>query len=112
MLLDEVEHAAGANDIDKNAVDRRALVDRHFGLRDRAVAGDVATEAAIEVQDVDAFVETLAADFDKFFGGPLEPCGVHPAFRMPDRFESLPVPGITPQDPVLDGFADCEFLSH
>src|SRR5206468_11197989 len=86
--------------------------DVHLVLRNGVVTGDFATEPAVEVQNVDAFVEALAADLNELFSGSLKPCGVHPAFGVPDGFEALPIAGVTPQNPVVDSFADCEFLSH
>src|SRR5207237_6698817 len=113
ILFEEVVHAAGAQHIDENAVDSAALADRHFRLRDRAIARDVAAESTVEVvDDAGAFIEAVGADLDEFIGGALEPCGVHPALGMPDRFEALPIAGIAPQDPVIQSFLYCEFLSR
>ena len=112
ILFHEIVHPSGAQHVDENAFNTGALADGHFGLRDCTVVRDVAAKAAVEVQNIDAFVEALAADLNKLFSGSLEPGSVHPTFGVPDGFEALPIAGVTPQDPVVDGFADCEFLSH
>ena len=107
MFYQEIVHAPGAKDIDQNPIDCGALADRHFRLRDRSLAGDVAGKSPVKVQDVDALVEAFSTDLDELFRRALEPGGVHPAFGMPHRFEALPIAGIPPQYPVVYRFADC-----
>src|SRR5215469_16126029 len=103
----EVVEAARAHHVDHNAVDLGPLVDRHLGLRDRPVPGNVGRVAAQEVQDADALVEPLPADRDEVPRRSLEPGSGHPALGgMPYRGEPFPVPGVTPQRPVLHKLAD------
>ena len=107
----EIVETAGAHDVDLEAVHLRALIDRHLGLRDRAVANDVAGEAAQEVKNADAALEPGAADLDELLRGTLKPRRRHPAIVVPDGREALPVSGIAPQRPVLDHFSNRELVS-
>src|SRR5690606_14637539 len=81
---EEIVEAAGANRVDDDAVDARALVDRHFRLRDRAVADDVARVGAQEVDDADAALESRAPRARELRRGALEPRRRHPAVIVPD----------------------------
>jgi len=105
----KVVETARAQDVDRNAVDLGPLADRHLGLCDGPVPGNVGRMAAEEVQDADAGVEPPAAGRDEVMRGPLEPSGGHPALGgVPHRGEPFPVPGVTPQRPVLHELADGE----
>ena len=42
MFYQEIVHAPGAKDFDQNPIDCSALADRHFCLRDRSLARDIA----------------------------------------------------------------------
>src|SRR5438105_11710963 len=95
MLLHEIVHPPGTQDVDQDPFDGGPLADGHFGLPDRPIARYVAAKAAVEVKNIDAFIEAVATDFNKLFSRSLEPGGVHPAFGMPDGFEALPIAGVT-----------------
>src|SRR6185436_13747920 len=47
--LEEIVEPARADDVDEHSVDRRSLVDRHFRLRDRAIAAQLDRRAAEEM---------------------------------------------------------------
>src|SRR3989338_1481340 len=105
-LLEKIIETSHAHDVDEDAVNRGALIDGHARLRDGAMAGHVAGPSAERMQNHDAPVEALPADFDEILGGPLKPRGRHPALGMPHRGEALPVSGVAPQDPVVDRVAN------
>src|SRR5690348_18307654 len=63
--LDEVVEASGAHHVDLDVVDESPLRDRHLGLRDRAVPGDVDRAPALEVQDAHAALPALPAHLDE-----------------------------------------------
>src|SRR5689334_23225246 len=105
----EVVEAARAHDVDRDTVDLGPLVDCHLGLRDRPVTGHVGRVTTEKVQDADACFKPPAAGRDEIPGGPLEPGGGHPALGgMPHRGEPFPLPGVTPQRPVLYKLTDGE----
>src|SRR5437660_1421417 len=111
-LFEKVVKTPRADDVAQYAVDRRALRDRHLGLRDRTLAGDVDRRAAQEMQDADAFVPALAAHFDELLGRTLEPRRHHPAVVMPYRAKALPIAGVAPENPVFDDFTDPQTFVH
>src|SRR5262249_40286577 len=106
--LDEVVEAARADDVALDAVDLRALRDRHLGLRDRAVAGQVDGAPAQEVEGAHAALEARAARGDEVLCAPLEPRRVHPSRPVPDGREAIPVAGVAVDGPVLDQLPDRE----
>ena len=53
----EIVETARAQDVDRNSVDLGPLVNRHLGLRDGPVPGNVGRVTAKEVQDADAVSE-------------------------------------------------------
>src|SRR5215831_8522108 len=90
-LLEEVIEATPAGDIDHHAVERRALEDVHLRLRNRTALADVARPPVQRVQDVHAALEPLFADADELRRGSLKPGRRHPAVRVPDGREAIPV---------------------
>jgi hypothetical protein len=108
LSVEEVVEAPRADDVHHHAFHKPALADRHLGLRDRAIAGDVARPSAQEVQKDDPFLEALPAHRDECLGRALEPGRGHPAVLVPDGPKALPVAGIAPECPVLNRLADRE----
>src|ERR1041385_7438712 len=72
-ILEEIVEAPGADHVANDAVDRRALRDRHFGLRDRAVACDIDGAAAEKVQDAHAARPALVVGGDELLERALKP---------------------------------------
>src|SRR6266536_4436758 len=72
-LGEEIVEPTGADHIAGDGVDLRALRNRHLGLRDRAVVGDVDRRSAEEMQDAHAAVPSLAAYLDEALRRSLEP---------------------------------------
>src|SRR6478752_2312721 len=105
-LFEKIVEPPGAEHVAQHALDLGALRDRHLGLRDRAVSGQVDGDAAEEMQDADTLGPGLLADFDELVAGALRPGRHHAAVRMPDGAEALPVAGIAPDRPVLQQFTD------
>src|SRR6059036_1564619 len=68
-LLEKIVEPADAGDVNRYAVERSALVNRHPRLRDCALADDVARRPAEDVHDVDAALERVAAGGDEIAGG-------------------------------------------
>ena len=106
--FDEIAEAAGADHVDKHAVHRRALGDRHLGLADRAVAVQVDRGAAEKMQDADPALPARLVHGDEFVAGALGPGRHHHTVRVPDGAEALPVAGVAPDCPVLDQVAQGE----
>src|SRR5206468_3613022 len=104
--LQEVVEAPGADDVALHPVDLGTLGDRHLGLGDGAVSGQVDCGPAEEMKDADPALEALAADPDELEGRSLKPGGHHDAVVVPEAREALPVPGVAPQGPVLDQIPD------
>src|SRR2546430_2951832 len=82
-LLEEIIEAPGADHVDGLAFHRRALADRHLGLRDGAAALHVHARAAEGEQDAEPALEAGLAHFDVLRRGSLPPDGAHPAFVVP-----------------------------
>ena len=87
-----------------------ALRDRHLGLGDGALALDVDRGAAEEVVDAHAALVALQVGRDELLVGALEPGRPHPAFRVPDGAEAVPLQAVAPHRPVLDQLADGELV--
>src|SRR5689334_10273421 len=64
-LLEEVIEAAPTDDVDDDAVERRALKDVHLHLRNRTAPIHVARPPVQRVKDVHAALEPLFADADE-----------------------------------------------
>src|SRR3954454_5040562 len=105
-FFEEIVEPPGAKHVAQHTLDLRALRDRHLGLRNGAVSGEVDRDAAEEMQDADTLGPGLLADFDKLVAGALRPGRHHAAVRVPDRAKTLPVSGIAPDRPVLQQFPD------
>src|SRR5665213_93112 len=105
-LFQKIIEPSGAHHVTDHALDRRALRDGHFGLRDGALALDVDAHAAEHVHDAHAAVVAFLADLDEFLESALKPGRPHMAVAMPDRAETVPHARIAPQRPVLDQRAD------
>src|SRR4051794_17151678 len=83
-LLEEVVEPPRADRVDLHSVDRRALVDRHLRLRDRAPAVDLDARRAEEMNDAHAAIEARAPRLLKLGCRSLEPRRGHPAVVVPD----------------------------
>src|SRR5262245_3522851 len=105
-LLEEVVEAPRARYVDEDAVDFRALHDRHFRLRDRARADDLTGKAAERMQDQDAALEAVAAGGYEIGRRSVKPGRAHHGVGVPHGREALPVAGVAPHDPLLDHFPD------
>ena len=109
-LLQEVVEPADADHVAFDAFDFGALRDRHLGLRDGALALHVDRGAAEEMIDAHAIGVALQVGVDELLVGALKPGRPHPAFRVPDRPEAVPLQAVAPHRPVLDQLADCELV--
>ena len=103
-----INAGAGKNLI--GAFHQPALRDRHLGLRDGAVRGDLDGGAAEKMQDADTLAPALPGNPDELLERALEPGGHHHPVRMPYRAEPIPVTGIPPHRPALHHPADQQFL--
>ena len=114
--FEEVVEASRAYDIALDAFDLGALADGHLGLADRARTREVDRNPTEKVEDPHAALETLAAHFDEFVAATLEPRRHHAPVLMPDGAESIPVAGVSPDDPILqqlaNGPAVCLFVAR
>src|SRR5438034_1369467 len=100
-LLHPVEEAATAHRIDFDAVQPRAQVDRHAGLRDRTGAPDFRCGAAQEMLRARSLAEGGLAGFDELLESPVEPGRGHRGPRVRGRAQLAPVSGVARERPVL-----------
>src|SRR5262249_2278122 len=89
-----------------NAVDARALRDRHLRLGNGADARDVDRRAAEEMQDAHAAVVALLTHLDELIRRALKPGRHHVPVIMPDSAEAVPHQRVAPNRPILDQVAD------
>src|SRR5205823_12332597 len=99
---------AGAHDVADDTIDRGALRNGHFCLRNRVRPGDLDRRAAEKMQNADAAVPAFTTDLYEACCRALEPGRHHPAIVVPYGAKALPIAGVAPQRPVLDDLADGE----
>jgi hypothetical protein len=99
-----------AEHVADHAFDRRALRDRHLGLRDGAMAGDLDGAAAEEMQDAHAARPAFVVDLDELFEAALKPRRHHAPFGVPDGTKAVPQPRVAIDGPGVHEFADDEFV--
>src|SRR6266852_504027 len=100
-LLHPVEEAAAAHRVDFDAVELRAHVDRHAGLRDRAIALDFRRGAAQEMLRARSLAEGSFAGFDERVEAAVEPGRGHRGSRVRGRAQPAPVSGVARERPAL-----------
>src|SRR5204863_8580991 len=110
--LETIIKPARTRHVTGDPFDARALRARHLRLSDCPVACDVDRRAAEEMKNAHALVPALAAHFDEALSRSLEPGRHHHGARMPDGLEALPLARIAPDRPILDDFADAQFLGQ
>src|SRR5712691_637356 len=100
-LLHPVEEAAAAHRVDFDAVEARAHVDRHAGLRDRASAPDFSCGAAQEMLRARSLAEGSLAGFDESVEASVEPGRGHRGPGVRGRAQLAPISGVARERPVL-----------
>src|SRR5208282_2015641 len=109
-VLKEIEEAASTHHIADYALDWRTLGNRHLGLRDCALAGDIDRTATEKVQDANTARPALIVDLDELLETALEPGRHHAAFGLPDGAKTIPQARVSPHRPVFHQFTDSDFV--